>query len=134
MKLGKIKFNILSTALAVLVFSGCVGVPDAEGWRSEQKSDFLEILETDKYASICNEQALYAKVKASQSSTLMTKLLVAYAENLANGCIVDPVLTSEVHGKEVTDYGIYKQKVSAYDIKMKLKAGEKLNLKPVLKR
>lgn len=126
MKLGKIKYKIVSTVLAVLVFSGCVGIPDGEGWRSGQKSDFLEILETDKYVSICNEQALYAKVKSSQSSTLMTKLLVAYTKNLANGCIVDPVLTSEVHGKEVTDYGVYRQKVSASDIKMKLKAGESI--------
>ena len=132
MKLGKIRVNILLTALAVMVFSGCVGIPDSQGWRSGQKSDFLEILETDKYASICNEQDLYAKVKSSQSSTLMTKLLVAYTENLANGCIVDPIVQSEVHGKKVTDYGVYRQKVSASDIQLKLKAGESIEkiLKP----
>ena len=46
----KIKI-LLAIAFAVLL-SGCVGTPDSEGWRYGQKSEFLKILETDKYASI----------------------------------------------------------------------------------
>lgn len=121
--------------LAVLfaaVLSGCVGTPDAEGWRSAQKNEFLKILKTDKYASICDQQSLYANVKESENSKLMTKLLVAYTKNLANGCIVDPSLTVKEGEKTIVGYGTYSQKVSESDIKMKLKAGQSIEniLKP----
>jgi len=81
------KIRIVLAVLSAMVLSGCVGTPDAEGWKSSQKEEFLEILKTDKYASICNQQALYEKVKESENSKLMSKLLVAYTKNLANGCI-----------------------------------------------
>ena len=70
------KIKIVLAAVLAVVMSGCVGIPDADGWRSSQKDDFLKILETDKYASICNQQALYKKVKESENSQLMTQLLV----------------------------------------------------------
>ena len=131
------KMRILLAVLSAAVLSGCVGAPDTtggdtEGWRSAQKREFLNILETDKYASICNQQALYESVKESQNSKLMTKMLVAYTKNLANGCIVNPTLTQKVGGKTKETYGIYKQQVSESDIKMKLKAGHSIEkiLKP----
>ncbi|PHS31763.1 MAG: L,D-transpeptidase [Sulfurovum sp.] len=113
------------TVLFAIVLSGCVGTPDAEGWRYGQRSDFLDILKTDKYASICNQKALYAQVKSTKNSKLMSKLLVAYAQNLSNGCI---------DKRTLGEYGIYKQKVSETDIKMKLKAGETIEqiLKPYI--
>jgi hypothetical protein len=119
-----VRLKVLVLVLATLIMSGCVGVQDAEGWRYAQKNEFLEILKTDKYASICNQQVLYHKVKASGNSKLMTKLLVAYTNNLANGCIVNPVHTSKVHGKKVYNYNIYKESVKASEIQMKLKAGQ----------
>jgi len=122
---------LLAIAFAVLL-SGCVGTPDSEGWRYGQKNEFLEILKTDKYASICNQQALYAKVKESENSKLMSKLLVAYTENLANGCIMNASQEEKIVGKKVTTYGTYPQKVSDLDIRMKLKAGQSIEqiLKP----
>ncbi len=110
---------LLAIAFAVLL-SGCVGTPDSEGWRSSQKNEFLKILKTDKYMSICNQQALYQKVKETKNSQLMSSLLVAYTNNLANGCIVNVT-----HGK-------YPQKVSTSDIKMQLRAGQSIEkiLKP----
>ena len=119
--------------VSAMVLSGCgLGAPDAEGWRSVQKDEFLEILETDKYASICNQQELYESVRESENSKLMTKLLIAYTENLANGCIVNPSLPFKEGEKTKEEYGIYTQKVSASDIKMKLKAGQSIEsiLKP----
>ena len=104
---------LLAMAFAVLL-SGCVGLKDSEGWRSSQKNEFLMILETDKYMSICNQEALYAKVKESRNSKLMSQLLIGYTKNLANGCIVD------------VTYGKYPQKVSESDIRMKLKAGQSI--------
>ncbi len=126
------KIRITLAVLFAVVLSGCVGTPDAEGWRSAQKDEFLNILETDKYASICDKQALYAKVKESENSKLMSKLLVAYTKNLANGCIVDPSLSYKEGEKTKVGYGIYPQKVSESDIKMKLKAGQSIEniLKP----
>ncbi len=70
------KTKIILAAVLAVVMSGCVGMPDSEGWRSSQKDEFLKILETDKYASICDQQALYEKVKESENSQLMTKMLV----------------------------------------------------------
>ena len=117
----KIKF-LLAIAFAVLL-SGCVGTPDSEGWRSSQKNEFVKILKTDKYMSVCNEQALYQKVIETKNSKLMTMMLVEYTKNLANGCI---------NMQTIGEYGIYKQKVSESDIKMKIKAGQSIEqiLKP----
>jgi len=127
-----VKIKIVLAAVLAVVMSGCVGIPDSEGWRSSQKDDFLKILETDKYMSICNQQALYKKVKETKNSQLMSRLLVDYTNNLANGCIIDPSLTVKNDEKTVRRYGIYTQKVSDADIKRKLKAGETIEniLKP----
>ncbi|MEA2046978.1 MAG: L,D-transpeptidase family protein [Campylobacterota bacterium] len=126
------KRKIILAVVLLFVMSGCVGMPDKEGWRSSQKNEFLKILETDKYASICDQQSLYTKVKESENSQLMSKMLIAYTKNLANGCIVNPSLT-QTKGKEVVrGYGTYMQKVSDVDIKTKLKAGQSIEqiLKP----
>ncbi len=112
------KIRIVLALLFAFILSGCVGTPDSEGWRSSQKSEFLKILETDKYLSICDQQALYAKVKQSRNSQLMSKLLIAYTKNLANGCIVN-------------NTGGYKQTVSSSDIRMQIKAGQ--SIKKILK-
>jgi len=130
----KIRF-LLVLALAVLL-GGCVGTPDEEGWRSSQKKEFLKILETDKYASICNQKALYEKVKQTENSKLMSKLLVAYTWNLANSCIDLKSFKAAQKAKRAkkikTRYETYMQEVKASDILMKLKAGQSIEkiLKP----
>ncbi len=123
--------------VSAMVLTGCgVGTPDAEGWRSTQKEEFLAILKTDKYASICNQQALYEKVKESENSKLMSKLLVSYAKNLANGCIdlesFNASQEKRVEEKIATYYETYMQEVKASDIMRKLKAGQSIEeiLKP----
>ena len=86
--------------------------------------------------SICNQQALYEKVKESENSKLMTKLLVAYTNNLANGCIdLKSFEASQKKKKEkkiATDYETYPQEVKESDIMRKLKAGQSIEkiLKP----
>jgi len=128
---------LLLLGVAAMVLTGCgVGTPDAEGWRSTQKEEFLAILKTDKYASICNQQALYEQVKASENSKLMSKLLVSYAKNLANGCIdlesFNASQEKRVEEKIATYYETYMQDVKASDIMRKLKAGQSIEeiLKP----
>jgi len=127
-----VKIKIVLAAVLAVIMSGCVGMPDSEGWRSSQKAEFLKILETDKYASICDQQALYKKVKESENSQLMSRLLVDYTKNLANGCIINASLKEKKDEKVVIGYGTYPQKVSDSDIKTKLKVGQSIEkiLKP----
>jgi len=109
------KLRLLLAAVLAVILSGCVGTPDASGWHSSQKREFLSILQKDKYMSICDQQALYRKVKQSGNSQLMTKLLVQYTDNLANGCLVN-----------AKGFNAYRQKVSTSDIQRKLRAGESI--------
>ena len=126
---------LILSGVSAMVLSGCVGTPDSEGWKSSQKDEFLEILETDKYASICNKQELYEKVKESENSKLMSKLLVAYTNNLANGCI--DLKSFETFQEERQDnnisthYETYPQEVKASAVMMKLRAGQ--NIEQILK-
>ncbi len=126
------KIKILLATVLAMMLSACVGLQDSEGWHSSQKSEFLKILETDKYASICNQQNLYAQVKATKNSKLMSRLLLNYTKNLANGCIVDPSLWVTRNGKRVRSFGTYKKKVNDANIKRQLKAGQSIEniLKP----
>jgi hypothetical protein len=131
-------WRLLLVLLSVLFINGCVGIADKEGWHYGQKSEFLEILKTDKYLSICNQQELYAKVRASSNSVLMSKMLVAYAQNLANGCI-DLKAFNEVQESRNTihfssKYTTYLQTVIIQSIAMQLKAGQSIEqiLKPYI--
>ncbi len=122
---------LILSGVSAMVLTGCgVETPDAEGWRPAQKEEFLEILETDKYASICNQQALYEKVKESENSKLMSKLLVSYAKNLANGCIdlesFNASQEERVEQKVATYYETYLQEVEPSDIMRQLKAGQSI--------
>ena len=126
------KIRILLMTAMILLLSGCTGLfgPDKEGWRSSQKSEFLTILKTDEYMSICDQQALYTKVRSGRNSQLMTKLLVKYANNLANGCIDLRSFKASQRAKRAqeidTYFETYQEKVDASSIKMKLKAGQSI--------
>ncbi|MFT7824757.1 MAG: L,D-transpeptidase family protein [Sulfurimonas sp.] len=130
------KIRVLMIVLGAIVMSGCVGTPDEEGWRYGQKRDFLAILEADRYASICEQQALYEKVKETENSRLMSKLLVSYAKNLANGCIdlerFEKTQKSRKTRQVETHYDIYRQKVDGAEILSQLRAGRTIEniLKP----
>ena len=124
------KIRVLGVALSILLLSGCVGTPDKEGWHYGQKSEFLDILKNDKYASICNSRGLYEKVKQSENSVLMSKMLVAYAQNLANGCIDLETFNAEQEARNFihfsSKYTTYLQEVDARNIAMKLKANQSI--------
>jgi len=109
------KIKLLLAVLFALILSGCVGTPDASGWHASQKNEFLKILSQDRYLSLCDQKPLYQKVRQSADSRLMTKLLVEYTDNLANSCLVN-----------TEGFNAYRQKVSASDIQMKLRAGQSI--------
>ena len=129
------KIRLLVVLLTVVVMNGCVNTPDEEGWRPSQKEEFLKILEDDRYASICNQQALYQKVKETENSRLMSKMLVAYTGNLANSCIdldrFKDVQESKKERKIESHYDIYLQKVDRAQLLAQLKAGQ--SIKNILK-
>ncbi len=130
------KRNILGLAVLLLVLSGCVGTPDREGWHSAQKEAFLKILQNDTYLSICGNTALANEVRRSKDSLLMSKMLVTYANNLANGCLDIASFKKAQEARKSddysTDYIFYYQKVDPQAIKMQLKAGQSIEqiLKP----
>jgi len=131
-----VKIRILLAAAFALLLSGCVGTPDSEGWHSGQKDEFLRILESDKYASLCDQRALYEKVRQNRDSRLMSKLLVAYTKNLANSCIDIPLFNEAQNARKSrtykTHYEMYRQQVDPGQIKMQLQAGQSIEniLKP----
>ncbi len=124
--------------LFALLLSGCVGMPDKEGWHSSQKEEFLQILQEDKYASLCGDEALYNKVRQSEDSRLMFKLLVDYTNHLANSCIdIQSFKAAQQERKTPkfkTAYEIYRQKVDPNTIRAELKAGKSIEeiLKPYI--
>ena len=133
------KITVLAMVLIGLMMSGCgklpVG-PDEEGWRSVQKRELLTILKEDRYASLCNDGTLLERVEESGDSKLMTKLLVNYANHLANGCIDIAHFKASQRAKRrkkiETSYDLNIEKVSAEEIHHKIKAGESIDaiLKP----
>jgi len=129
------KVRVLVSIVFAVLLSGCVGLPDSEGWRYGQKKEFLSVLKTDKYMSICNQQKLYQKVKSSKNSKLMTKLLVAYTYNLANSCINLKRFNASQRAKKAKDIDTYfatnYEKIDAKSIVTKIKAGE--SIKNILK-
>lgn len=124
------KIQILIAMIAVLLFSGCAGLPDSEGWRYGQKKEFLKILKKDTYMSICEQKKLYSQVKKSHDSKLMGRLLLAYTKNLANSCIdmkhFKAVQRAKKANKIDTYFATNYQKVDANAIKMQIKAGKSI--------
>ena len=124
------KIKILMALVFALLLSGCGDLmgPDKEGWKSSQRSEFVDILKKDTYMSICNKQALADKVISSKNSQLMSKLLINYAHNLANGCIDLSSFKASQRAKKAkeidTHYETYQKKISKSSIMMKLRAGQ----------
>ena len=124
--------KLLLTIIIALLMTGCTGllIPDKEGWKYSQKNEFLEILKTDKYMSICNQRALYNKVRATRDSKLMTKMLVAYAYNLANSCIdlqsFEASQRAKKERKIETYFATNQDKIDAFLIQRKLRAGQSI--------
>ncbi|SFV56599.1 hypothetical protein MNB_SV-3-980 [hydrothermal vent metagenome] len=134
----KIKSKSIFAVVAALLFTGCVHTPNKEGWNSKQSDEFLEILKTDKYLSVCDDKVLAQQVLQNPDSLLMRKMLVAYTNNLANGCIDLPSFNAVQKSRNSIDfsskYTTYLQKVNAKTITMQLKAGQSIEqiLKPYI--
>lgn len=128
----RMKLKIIVALLATLILTGCNSPfgPDKEGWQNSQKNEFLTILKNDTYMSLCNQKPLYQHIKSSRNSKLMSKLLVAYANNLANGCIdlrsFEASQRAKRENKIDTFFATYQEKIDPNMIKMKLRAGQRI--------
>ena len=143
----EMKIKILLVVLVAIFMNGCSNFThinldkignirdifgsDKSGWKISQKSEFLAILKTDRYMSICDKQKLYEKVKRNHRSKDMTKMLVAYANNLANSCIDLRTFKASQHARKKqkieTHYSLNQEDVNQTDIVMKLRAGQTID-------
>jgi len=126
----KFKYSLAVSIVTAFVISGCNGIGTILGstnWSDEQKSEFLQILQEDKYSSVCDLHPMIAQYEQTKDDKILDKLLVKYSENLANSCIDIPTLKAGIRAKESknikTHYEIYKEYVSSSDIMAKLKSG-----------
>ena len=123
---------------AAFIISGCnSGVLGIGGdWSSSQKEEFLNILQQDKYSSVCDLQPMIEQYKKTKDDKILTKLLINYTQNLANSCIDTESFQAALKQREAqgikTHYQFYKEYVSSSDILAKLKKGESIDniLKP----
>jgi len=132
------RIKVLIMAGALLLLSSCTGIVDSNGWSSGNKSAFMNILHKDKYLSICNQEKLYQQVKSSGDTKQLTKLFLAYTNNLANGCINRKSFNASQRSKMAREIDTYYkfdlQKVDSNAIIAKLKNGEAVEdiLKPYI--
>ncbi len=124
------KCNFLWATGIVLLLAGCSGVPgikDANGWKPSDVNAFLSIYKDDKYASDCGLKGLYQQYQTNHDTSILSKMLVKYADNLANSCIDIPAFRASQAAKSAkgikTYFDLSHQSVSAKTLLTKLKKG-----------
>ena len=130
----------IGVLVAALILSGCAvnTGPRPEGWSYSQQSDLLEILKTDKYASLCELKPMYEKYLQTKDPKILNKLLVGYTQNLANSCINLGAFRASQRSKNArkikTYYEIQTQSAQTSDIMLQLQAGKSIEdiLKPYI--
>ena len=130
----RFKYGLLASVGVAFFISGCAGVGGIgteSSWSDEQREEFLNILQTDKYSSVCDLQPMIAQYEKTKDDKILNKLLVSYAENLANSCIDKSAFRAGISAKEAqgikTHYEFYDEYVSSGDIAAKLQKGEKIS-------
>ena len=121
----KLKIGIFSAVVASFFIAGCGGAGvGGSSWNSAQKSEFLEILQEDRYSSVCDLQPMINQYQQTKDDKILSKLLVNYTENLANGCIDIDSFQRELKAKNPNaHYEVYKEYVSSSDVLGKLSKG-----------
>ena len=118
--------------IGLFFLSGCAvnSIPGSKGWSYSQKSALLDILASDKYASLCELKPTYEQYLQTKDQKLLNKLLVGYAQNLANSCIDLNAFRASQRSKEAnkikTYYKIDRQSASASTIMQQLQAGRSI--------
>ena len=126
----KLRYALPLSLGAAFILSGCGGsgfLGIGGDWSSSQKDEFLQILQEDKYSSICDMQNMINQYQSTKDDKILSKILVKYTENLANGCIDQESFQRALDAKRAqginTYYEFYNEYVNESDILEKLKKG-----------
>jgi len=129
----KIRYGIVLSLASAFIMSGCVGsgvLGSGGSWSSAQKDEFLQILQEDRYSSVCDLNGMVSQYQQTKDDKILTNLLVKYAENLANGCIDQDSFQAALRAKKAqkikTHYEFYNEYVSSSDITSKLAKGDSI--------
>ena len=127
----KLRYALPLSLSAAFILSGCGGsgfLGIGGDWSSSQKDEFLQILQEDKYSSVCDMQDMINQYQSTKDDKILSKILVKYTENLANGCIDQESFQRALDAKRAqginTYYEFYNEYVNSSDILEKLKKGE----------
>ena len=125
----KIRYGIALSLASAFIISGCGGFGSigSSSWSDSQRNEFIQILQEDKYSSVCDLQPMVAQYQQTKDDKILSELLVKYSENLANSCIDQNAFKAGIRAKEAknikTHYEFYNEYVSSSDIMTKLKSG-----------
>lgn len=108
---------------------------------SDKENEFLEILKTDKYASICNSQNKYLDVQNAivreEKSALLNELFYEYVNNLNNSCIDKEALKITLNKKEYIEkkqfYEVYDKNIDKEKL-LKLYKSTNISIKNILEK
>ena len=127
----KLRYALPLSLSAAFILSGCGGsgfLGIGGDWSSSQKDEFLQILQEDRYSSVCDMQDMINQYQNTKDDKILSKILVKYTENLANGCIDQDSFQRALDAKRAqginTYYEFYNEYVNSSDILEKLKKGE----------
>ena len=126
----KLRYKIFGALVASFLVTGCGNngvLSSSSGWSNSQKNEFLEILQEDRYSSICDLQPTLLQYQQTKDDKVLTNLLINYTENLANGCIdIDGFKRALKERNPNAHYEFYLEYVNSSDILAKLKQGESI--------
>ena len=125
-----LKYSIVFSAVSAFIISGCNGLgttASSSSWNDAQKSEFLQILQEDKYSSVCDLQPMIAQYQQTKDDNILDQLILRYSDNLANSCIDKATFKAGIRAKEAqnikTHYSFYDEYVNNSDIMTKLRSG-----------
>ena len=127
----KLVYSLGFAAGISFFISGCGGSFGlGSEWSGAQEQEFFEILHDDSYSSLCNLRPMVTQYQKTKNKKILNKLLVSYAENLANGCIDQSGFQAAIRAKEAqginTHYEFYNEYVSSSTILAQLQKGSSI--------
>ncbi len=128
------KLKLTLTVFTAILLTNCQG-PLVKGssakrsgtFSSSQKQEFIEILNDDRYSSVCDLGPLIQQYKATKDDRILEELFYRYTQNLANSCIDIPTFKRGLARKNKQGikavYKMYLEDVSKWHLKDQLQKG-----------
>jgi hypothetical protein len=128
--------KILFMGVVAAILAGCSDIgtkitKPKSRWSPAQKNEFIEILEEDRYSSVCDLTPMIEQYKETKDEKILTNILIRYTENLANSCIDIDYFKRKLDAKRAankinTHYEFYEEYVSEGTIMRQLENGESI--------